>query len=209
MQTTNILNLLREKEIKLQREITKAITSIAEVKSLSRELIKSRYDDAYKGVRRYFGLIRASNSESNFVAKEEAGENKKAHEKTNGQNFTCSNPKCERTFASPITVQNLTQSDRAPYYACPYCLTEIGETSENQLKTNGTRRSEPEQSKTRSVETEPAHEPSSQKCAYNFGYLSKRLKEEKIPDECMVCEKLIDCMANLNKRNECDIVLAT
>jgi len=209
MQTTNILNLLREKEIKLQREITKAITSIAEVKSLSRELIKSRYDDAYKGIRRYFGLTKASNSESNFVAKEEAGGNKKTDGKTNGQNFTCSNPNCERTFASPITVQNLTQPDRPTYYACPYCLAEIGETSENLLETNGTKRSEPERSKTQSMEAEPAQEPSSQKCAYHFGYLSKRSKEEKIPDECMVCEKLIDCMANLNKRSENDLVLAT
>jgi hypothetical protein len=209
MQTTNILNLLREKEIKLQREITKAITSIAVAKSLSRILIKFHYDDAYKGLRQYLRLIKASNSGSNFATKEEAYEKKKTNEKTNSQKFTCPNPKCERTFSSPITVQNLTEPNRAPYYACPYCLTEMGETSENQLKAHRTGRSETERLKTQPVEAEPPQEPPSHKCPYHFGYLSKRSKEEKIPDECMICEKLIDCMANSDKRSEYDLVLAT
>ncbi|MEM3626666.1 MAG: hypothetical protein QXZ25_01425 [Candidatus Bathyarchaeia archaeon] len=32
------------------------------------------------------------------------------------------------------------------------------------------------------------------KCPHSFGYLSQRRKGEKIPDECITCEKLLDCM---------------
>lgn len=207
MQTTNILNLLREKEVKLQREIAKAIMSIVGAKSLSRELIKSRYGNVYTGAKQYLRLIKASNSESNFAAKEDECEKKETEEKTDGHSFTCPNPKCEKPFASPITVQNLTHPNKTPYYACPYCLTEIRETSENQPRTH--RRSKTELSITQPVQTKPAQEPYSQKCAYHFGYLGKRSKDEKIPDECMICEKLIDCTANTNERSEYDLVLAT
>lgn len=32
------------------------------------------------------------------------------------------------------------------------------------------------------------------KCSHHFRYLNKRSKKEKMPEGCMVCEKLIDCI---------------
>jgi hypothetical protein len=37
-------------------------------------------------------------------------------------------------------------------------------------------------------------------CARNFGYLSERSKGEKIPEECMTCEKMLDCMVKTAKK---------
>jgi len=33
-----------------------------------------------------------------------------------------------------------------------------------------------------------------QNCQHQFGYLSRRSEGEEIPDECMLCEKLLECM---------------
>jgi len=31
-------------------------------------------------------------------------------------------------------------------------------------------------------------------CEHHFGYLSQRASKEKIPEECMTCEKIVQCM---------------
>jgi hypothetical protein len=36
--------------------------------------------------------------------------------------------------------------------------------------------------------------PKVQGCIYHLGYLSKRSKKEKIPEECMICENIVQCM---------------
>jgi len=33
-----------------------------------------------------------------------------------------------------------------------------------------------------------------QKCVHHFGYLSTRSSKEKIPEECMMCENIVQCM---------------
>jgi len=36
--------------------------------------------------------------------------------------------------------------------------------------------------------------PKFQGCAHHFGYLGERSTKEKIPEECIVCEKIVQCM---------------
>jgi len=52
------------------------------------------------------------------------------------------------------------------YYACPHCLNKIEE--EKQKKD----------------------------CQYWFGYLSGKEKSEPIPQSCVECEKVVECMLN-------------
>jgi hypothetical protein len=48
---------------------------------------------------------------------------------------------------------------------------------------------------------ERASEPASKtQCAHHFGYLSERSNREKIPEDCMVCEKMLDCMVRTAKK---------
>jgi hypothetical protein len=59
---------------------------------------------------------------------------------------------------------------------CPYCRTEIKD-----LRAG-------------------AH---SGKCKYYFGYLSERSKREKITEDCVTCEKTVECMlAKLRKTDD-------
>jgi hypothetical protein len=115
-----------------------------------------------------------------------------------GQKFTCSNPACGKVFVNPVKVQNLSSKKAEPYDACPYCLTEImveeeassiiKEDQEPELK--GTEIEEPI---VRPTDEKPSH-ANAKKCAYYFGYLSKRSTKEKIPDDCIVCENIVQCM---------------
>jgi hypothetical protein len=45
--------------------------------------------------------------------------------------------------------------------------------------------------------TEPTRNP---ECAHNFGYLSQRSNRENVPEECMVCERMLDCMLGAVKK---------
>ena len=44
------------------------------------------------------------------------------------------------------------------------------------------------------IETPTQSEPKAKECARHFGYLSKRAPNEKIPEDCMVCENIVQCM---------------
>jgi hypothetical protein len=41
-------------------------------------------------------------------------------------------------------------------------------------------------------------------CVRNFGYLSERSKGEEIPDECMTCGEMLDCMVKPSKKESSD-----
>jgi hypothetical protein len=99
-------------------------------------------------------------------------------------------------FSNPIKAENL--KDDESYDACPYCLTEL--TMEKEVEIEDEQK--PESTEARSgqisevlVKNKPA-EPHArvQGCAHHFGYLSTRAAKEKIPEECMVCESIVQCM---------------
>jgi hypothetical protein len=74
------------------------------------------------------------------------------------------------------------------YYACPRCLSRIPEIEEKATDNIETPAS-PEQ--TENVQPEPRNE----KCQHFLGYLKKRPKETAIPEDCLICERIIECMA--------------
>jgi len=125
----------------------------------------------------------------------------KKKENKDNQSFTCPNPSCGRVFPKPIKAENLSLKNEA-YDACPYCLTEI--TVENGiLITEETEKEKPKLSieEENEQETKPTLGKVSVEtldkpvtCKHNFGYLSQRSTKEKIPEECMMCERIVKCM---------------
>lgn len=115
------------------------------------------------------------------------------------QSYTCPNPSCGRVFTNPIKAENLRSKDAEVYDACPFCLTEI--TLEKKAITIEEKKNL-EKKKTKSEqasvyskkETIAESPPKVQKCTHQFGYLSKRSAKEKIPEECMMCENIVQCM---------------
>lgn len=106
---------------------------------------------------------------------------------TPSDNFICKNPSCRRTFSKPLKTSDLKQKPQIPYYACPYCLTEIT-LNETQTATDQA---------TASNILEKLGKSSA--CKHYVGYLSERTTKEAVPDECLLCNVLVQCMLKKSK----------
>lgn len=110
------------------------------------------------------------------------------------QTCTCPNPSCGKVFTNPIKVENL-RSKNEVYDACPFCLTEITLDKDSEIVEEKEdfkdKNHEKEYHKTKASD-EPL--PKVQGCQHHLGYLSQRSSKEKIPEECMVCENIVQCM---------------
>ena len=77
------------------------------------------------------------------------------------------------------------------YYACPRCLSKVGDVERN--KTVEVDETEEEENvQEREVEDKMEEAVA---CAHHLGYLKRRPKNTPIPEECLTCAKMIDCMA--------------
>ena len=78
------------------------------------------------------------------------------------------------------------------YYACPRCLSKVGVVESN--KTVEVDEAEEGDKKFRETEVEDKMEEAVA-CAHHLGYLKRRPKNTPIPEECLTCTKMIDCMS--------------
>ena len=117
------------------------------------------------------------------------------------QSFTCQNLTCRKVFSKPIRASNLRLKKVEKYDACPYCLTKIMAKEiplfnerKADLKVEDTRSEEEWTHALPIVEEETVERPPETQCTHRFGYLSQRPKKESIPEECIVCERIVKCM---------------
>lgn len=128
----------------------------------------------------------------------------KKRETMTSQSFTCLNPDCGRVYANPVIVQDLNSKNEFSYHACPYCLTEVvtekssklRKTKRKQKKKGAKKQVKIKEKKAHSKKSEIAQHLSIQKhkCPKYFGYLSQRSRKKKIPEECITCKKIVQCM---------------
>jgi hypothetical protein len=122
---------------------------------------------------------------------------KRKQSTTRDQKFACPNSSCGIVFSKPLRVRNLSLANSEFYNACPHCFTEII-IEEKGLTMEAKPTAHVEETKVEEivcVHEERKIEPSTgTQCAHHFGYLSERLKNEKISEECMVCENIVKCM---------------
>jgi len=119
------------------------------------------------------------------------------NETLNHETCTCPNDECGRSFDRPIEITVFSSNPPETYPACPYCMSRIDtereeeyEPTKNASMSLGIRTVlEREQEK---IEKEGTGEA---KCSQGFGYLKKRPKGAPIPDECLTCPKMIQCIA--------------
>jgi hypothetical protein len=105
----------------------------------------------------------------------------------------CSNIKCGRDVPRPITIHNL--SLRTKYKGCPFCFTELPNiTIRRRVQTVHEKKTEEECTKKPSQNEATHVSQQTEECSRQFGYLSERSKHEDIPEQCMTCPKIIECM---------------
>jgi len=120
--------------------------------------------------------------------------------KMKNQSFTCSNLECGRVFVNPIIVQDLSLKNDSSYQACPYCLTEIITEKTFEVKDIESAQKKKEtkikEAKERIHKIKSVQQPflEEHKCPHHFGYLSERSRKEAIPEGCIICEKIVQCM---------------
>lgn len=109
--------------------------------------------------------------------------------------FTCPNSACKKTFTTPLKTLNLQQNPTEPYYACPYCLTKIKD-----VEPEKTEKKPVQETKAKVSSNVASKEERKAGCQYHLGYLSERTNKEQIPDDCLVCKSIVECM--LKKMHE-------
>ena len=116
----------------------------------------------------------------------------------------CSNVDCGRSFERPIKLTVLCSDPVETYLACPFCMSrvELEEPPKPKLwkPTKPTFSIPPSSSigmserRGEKEEKEEAYESGKLGCLHSFGYLKNRPKDKPIPDECLTCQKMIQCL---------------
>ena len=105
--------------------------------------------------------------------------------------FDCPNEDCGHIFRRPLRALQIKKGGEANFYACPRCLSEIMVKDDSMLPSLD----EEEDDAKGGIEPEqvlPSEALSG--CLHHPGYLAERDSKAAIPDECMLCKDLMDCM---------------
>ena len=103
---------------------------------------------------------------------------------------------CGKTFPVPNRALDLRAKNPEPYVACPPCLGRILPDLVSEVHGSAIDAPEDADSRQETVNSfaQRVEEPAAE-CAHHLGYLSDR-SSKKIPEECMVCGNIVDCMLN-------------
>ncbi len=96
--------------------------------------------------------------------------------------------KCGKALQKPILARVVTGVNVQTYPACPHCMTRI-----RGIEVLKEEDRKPEVLRKGSTElgAQPLRD---YKCGHFFGYLNKRQKGAPIPEPCLVCAKMVECL---------------
>ena len=95
---------------------------------------------------------------------------------------------CGRTVQKSILAKVSTSGRVQMYEACPYCMTRISRVVTSKQED---RKSEVPRKGSSELD---AQRVSNSTCGHFFGYLNKREKGTAIPEPCLVCAKMVECL---------------
>ncbi|MDW8022945.1 MAG: hypothetical protein RMJ15_04315 [Nitrososphaerota archaeon] len=92
---------------------------------------------------------------------------------------------CGENFLKPVLASVLLGDSLTTYYACPRCLAKVEDGNSPKHK-----------EKERAADERKAERDVSEttECKHFLGYLKKRPKNTPIPDGCLTCDKIIECL---------------
>lgn len=100
------------------------------------------------------------------------------------EKLRCPYKGCEKSFEKPTVLTDKSSIPRQSFYACPFCMSKIDIVTDN-MKIVGVK----------PVEYPPTVFDSPAKCAHFSGLLGSRPENMPMPDECLVCPKVLQCDA--------------
>jgi DNA-directed RNA polymerase subunit RPC12/RpoP len=108
------------------------------------------------------------------------------HVHSHDEKLRCPYKGCEKAFDRPAVFTDPRELPRQSYYACPHCNSKLDIITEN-TKIKGVRATE-----------YPKVLDSPAKCAHFSGLLNGLPANAPLPDECLICPKVLQC----NLRNK-------
>jgi len=111
----------------------------------------------------------------------------------NGNN-SCSCEACGRVYESAIKLTNLSAVPMQTYDACPFCFSKLD--SDAVQEPSNSLKVPTSADLTIALEKNQENVDTIKQagCQHHFGYLKKRPKNAPIPDECLTCQKMIQCL---------------
>ncbi len=97
------------------------------------------------------------------------------------EKLRCPYDGCGKSFEKPSILTDSSTMPRETYYACPYCQSKLDILVED-LKIVGVKPTE-----------YPKVFESPAKCSRHFGFLNTSSNNLPIPDECLLCPKVLQC----------------
>ena len=82
------------------------------------------------------------------------------------------------------------------YYACPHCFIKLDAIFGEYLKQKG--KKSKEEPPVKSPDKPPDKEKGFSKCAGYLGYLASLPENGSIPQECLICPKVLDCVMKVS-----------
>jgi hypothetical protein len=118
--------------------------------------------------------------------------------------YTCPSDRCGRVFSEPLRLTDLShRPHEETYYACPFCFSrvDVNEILKNpespDLKPHiGPVLSASPSKNMRSEKISDEKKMTVSECPQKFGYLKDRSKGAEIPDKCLTCAKILQCMSS-------------
>jgi DNA-directed RNA polymerase subunit RPC12/RpoP len=101
---------------------------------------------------------------------------------------------CGEEFKTPLFAVVSSGYLLEEYYACPRCLSKVGSVERNKTVEVDEAEEEEAEEKVQEREVEDKMEEAVA-CAHHLGYLKRRPKKTPIPEECLTCAKMIDCIS--------------
>ena len=99
---------------------------------------------------------------------------------------------CGEEFKAPLFAMFFFDSEVEDYYACPRCLSKV-----SSLETSKPIEVDEDQEEKFEAPIEIKFESAvrgTNDCTHHLGYLKKRQKDKPIPEECLTCSKMIECI---------------
>jgi DNA-directed RNA polymerase subunit RPC12/RpoP len=115
-----------------------------------------------------------------------------------GENLhVCIYDRCGKSFNAPVRLTDLSHRPRSEtYYACPYCFSKMDESEHDISHEIKLAKDDGYETETSSRSKKPAIEKEdiTVACPHHVGYLKNRSKDEGVPDSCLTCPKILQCM---------------
>ncbi|RLI20788.1 hypothetical protein DRO54_05345 [Candidatus Bathyarchaeota archaeon] len=114
--------------------------------------------------------------------------------------YICPYEDCGREFEKPILVTNKSINPPQTYLGCPHCLSridvEVPEVKKVEEKIEQTvKLAEIKKIIEKNAKKEKKKKEKEEgECPYHFGYLKEKEKDLPIPEECLTCPRMLECM---------------